>query len=104
MGRLFSSSTICGRGVGFDGVFEAVDLHGAGRHDQVLRVHGVDYVDRRKPLGLQRGQVDVHLDLALLAAVGEGRLRSLNGGQLGADVVLAQVVQLLLVQPLPGQP
>ncbi len=38
-----------------------------------------------------------------LAAVGEGRLRALDGGQLGADVVLAKIVQLLLVEALAGE-
>jgi hypothetical protein len=87
-------------GVGFDRVLEAVDLHGAGGNDQILRGDGVDHIDRRKPLGLQRVQVQIHLNLARLAAVGEGRLRALDGGQRNADGVRSQVVQLLLVQPL----
>ena len=93
-----------GRGVGLDRVLEAVDLHGARGRDQVLRGDGVDHIGGRKPLGLQRVQIEVHLNLALLAAVGKGRLRALDGGQLGADVVLAQIVQLLLVQALAGKP
>ena len=56
MGRLFRSSSSVGRGVGLDRVFEAVDLHGAGGHNQVLRAIGVDHVGRRESLGLQRVQ------------------------------------------------
>ena len=87
-------------GVGFDGVLEAVDLHRPRGHDQVLRGDGVDHIDRREPFGLQSVQVQVHLNLALLAAVRKGRLLSLDSGQLGADIVLTQVVQLLFVEPL----
>ena len=43
------------------------------------------------------------MDLALLAAVGKGRLRAFDGGQLGADGVGGQVVQLLLVEALAGE-
>ena len=56
-----------------------------------------------RPLACKRVQVKVHLNLALLAAVGKGRLRAFDGGQLGADVVLAHVVQLLLVESLAAQ-
>ena len=103
MGRLFSCSTTRGRGVGLDRVLEAVDLHGARGRDQILRVDGVDHVGGRQSLGLQGGEIDVHLDLALLAAVGIGRLRAFDGGQLGADGVRAQVDELLLVQALAGE-
>ena len=90
-------------GVGLDGVFEAVDLHRAGWHDQVLRRDGIDHIGGRESLGLERVQVKVHLNLALLAAIGKRRLRSLDGCQLGADVLLAQVVQLLLVEAFAGK-
>ncbi len=48
-------------------------------------------------------KVQVHLNLALLAAVGKGRLRSLNGCQLGADGIRAQVEDLLLVEAFAGK-
>ena len=79
------------RGIGFDGVFEAVDLHGAGRHDDVLRGDGVDDIDGRKPLGLEGLQIEVDLNLALLAAIGEGEYGALDGGEWHADGVLADV-------------
>ena len=63
--------------VGLDGVFVRPDLGRAGRKDEVLRADGVDDVDGREPLGLQRGEVDVDLDLPLLAAVGERDRRAL---------------------------
>ena len=49
-------------------------------------------------------KVQVHLNLALLAAVGKRCLRTLDGGQLGADGIGAQVEQLLLVETLPSDP
>ena len=43
-----------------------------------------DHIGRRQPFGLQAGNVDAHLNLALLAAIRVGRLRARNGGNLGA--------------------
>ena len=91
------------RGVCLDGVLEAVDLHRAGGHDQVLRGDSVDHISGRQSLGLERVQVNVHLNLALLSAVGEGRLRSLDGCQLGSNRIRAQVEDLLLVESFAGK-
>ena len=56
-----------------------------------------------RPLAWSACRSMIHLNLAHLAAVGEGRLRALDGGQLGADIVGGQVVQLLLVEALAGE-
>ena len=88
-------------GVGLHRVLEAVDLHGAGGRDEVLGGDGVDHVGGRQTLGLERMQIDVHLHLARLAAVGIGRLRALNGRQLDCDIDSCCVRQLLFVHPLP---
>ena len=84
MGRLFSSSTIGGAELVSTAYSKRSIFMVPEGDDQVLRGDGVDHIDRREPLGLERVQIDVHLNLALLAAVGKGRLRSLNGGQLDA--------------------
>ncbi len=57
----------------------------------------IDHVGRRETLGLERMQVQVHLNLALFAAVGEGRLGSFNGGKLSTNGIRTDVEQLLLV-------
>ena len=79
-------------------------LHVAGGQDDVLRAHGVDYVRGRKPMGLQLLGVDIYLHLPLLAAIGERHRRTLHRGQLRANEVRAEVVQLLLGQAGPGEP
>ena len=57
------------------------DLRRAGGQDQVLRADGVDDVAGRQAARLQLGDVDIDHDLALLAAVGIGNGRALDGGQ-----------------------
>ena len=91
------------RGVGLHGVLEPVNLHGSGRSNEVLRIDGIHHIDGGKPFGLESVEVKVDLDLALLAAVGKGRLRSFNGGQLSSNVVRSQIVQPLLIHALPGK-
>ena len=39
-------------GVGLDRVLKAVNLHGARRHDQILRGDSVDHIGGREPPGL----------------------------------------------------
>ena len=64
----------------------------------------VDHVGRRQPLGLQRVRIEVDHDLRLLAAVGLRNRRALDRGQLRAEEVHAEVVELLLGQALARQP
>ena len=91
------------RGIGLDRVLEFTDLHGAGGDDEILRVDGIDYVGGRQALGLQGMRIEVHLDLALLAAVGVWDGCALDGGELGADDVGAHVVELLFGEPLAAR-
>ncbi len=58
---------------------------------QVLRGDGVDHVDGRETLGLQRRNVDVHRNLALFSAVGPGDCRSGHVRQLVADQVGSEI-------------
>ena len=55
------------------------------------------------PLACSACHIEVDLDLALLAAVGKRRLRAFDRGQLGANGVGGQVVQLLLVEALAAK-
>jgi hypothetical protein len=89
-------------GVGLHLVFKAVELDGPRRSNHVLRGNGIHHVDRRKAARLQGVQVQVYLNLALFSAEREGRLRALDGRHLNPDSVGGDVVQLLLVQALPG--
>ena len=86
-----------------DVVFARTDLGGAARQDQVLRVDGVDDVDRCEPLRLQGFRVELHHDLADLPAVGQRHGRALHGGELRADEAVAEVVKRLLRQRLARQ-
>ena len=103
MGRSLSSAIVVRRAVGLDLVFEVADLGGAGGENDVLRGDGVDDVGRGEAFGLERGQVEIHLHLALLAAIGIGNAGALYRDQLGADEVEAEVVQLLFGEALPGE-
>ncbi len=86
-----------------DVVFAVADLLRAGGEDDVLRVERV----RSRPPGEAFAEeflrIDIDHDLARLSAVGQGNLRALHGGELGADEVEAEIVKLLLGQRVAGQ-
>ena len=84
------------RAVHLDLVFQRPDLRRARGQDQILRVDRIDHIDRRKPVGLQAGHVEIDLDLTLLAAVGPRNGQAGHGDQLRAQLVGAEVEQLLL--------
>ena len=95
-----------------DGLRAAVHLHvvlksakfcSARRENQVLRADGVDDVNGRKPLSLERRWIDIHADDALLATVGEGRGSTRHGRQLRADKVVAEIEKLLFAESTAGQ-
>jgi hypothetical protein len=93
-----------GRGaIGGQLVLERSHLDGSGRQDQILHADGVDHVVGGKSSGLQRLEVEIHLHLALLAAVGIGTFSTLDGGQLGADEIQSEVIQLLFGEALAGE-
>ena len=87
--------------VGLDRVLELADLRRARRQDQVLRADRVDDVGSGEAARLQRVEVEVHLDLPLLAAVRVGDGRALDRREPRADAVVAEVEELLLGEPLP---
>ena len=92
-----------GAAVELDLVVLIADLGVARRQDEVLIAQGVGDIGRRKLLGVHRFGVEIHHHLAELAAVGQGHGGALNGGQRGADEVLAQVEQFLFAERLAGQ-
>ena len=61
-----------------------------------MNADGIDHVQRGQALRLQRGGVQVHLHLALLATVRIGHGGPRNRDELGADGVEAIIVELLL--------
>ncbi len=89
--------------VGEDGVVERPDLHVAGRQDQVRVVDGPHDVHRAHLVRLQLRRIDVHHDLAVLAAEGRRHRRARHAGELVADGELPEVAQLRLVEPLALQ-
>ncbi len=84
-------------------IFVLADFGGPGGHDLVLLRQRVRDIGRRQPMRLERGGIEVDLDLAFLAAIGGGDRRALYRGQRRADHVLPQVIDLLLGQPLARQ-
>ncbi len=91
------------RGVDVDVVLVLTDLRRASGQDDVLRRHRVQHIDRRKPLRLQQLRVEIQHDGTLFAAVHVGNDGARNRDQLRPDEVQAEIVQLLLGEPLPGE-
>jgi hypothetical protein len=69
-----------------------------------LRGDGADHVARGQSAGFKRVEIEINLDLALLAAEWKGNLGTFDGGQLDADGLRGKVVQLRFVQAGSGQP
>ena len=80
------------------------DLGRARRQNQVLRRHRVDDIGGRQTIRLQLGGIQVHLDLARLAAVRIGSGRALYRRQLRAQKILRQIEHPLLRKRLTAQP
>ncbi len=89
--------------VELDLVIDVADLGVAGGQNQVLVGQRVGDVDRREPLGEELVGIQIHHHLPEFAAVRQRHGRALNGGQLGANEVLAQVEEFLLAQGLALQ-
>jgi len=68
MGRSFSPSMVVGR-CWWPADTQTFHLDGSGRENEVLGADGIDHVVGGKAPGLQRLQIQVHLHLALLAAI-----------------------------------
>ena len=73
--------------------FVGTDFGSAGGDDQALRIDGVDYVVGREPLRIERFEVDIHHDLAGPSAIGQGKAGALHGSHLGADEVVAVIIE-----------
>jgi LysR substrate binding domain len=74
----------------------------SSRRDHVLSVQGIQHIARRNAFRLHLVLVHVDRDLRALASIRERQHRPRYGHQLGANRVLTQVGQLLLVQALTG--
>jgi hypothetical protein len=85
IGRLFKSSDGLRTAVQGDVVFQRTDFRRSRRQDQVLGADGVDHVAGRQPEGLELGNIDIDLDLPLLASIRIGAGQSLDGRQRGPD-------------------
>ncbi len=77
-------------------VFLRPELHGAGGQRQVLEVDGGADVGRGDALRQQRLRIEIHHDLARLAAVGQGQRDARDRRDLLADSIDAVVVELRL--------
>ena len=84
--------------VQFHIVFELTHLDGTGGDDLVLRRQRILQILGGKIMRLQRRRIEVDLDLALLAAIRRRDRRALHRRKCRADEILAQVVNILLIQ------
>ena len=92
-----------GAAVDGDVVLARADLRRARRQDDVLGQERIADILGGEPPRVERVRVDVDVDDAHLAAVGHRDGCALNGDELGADEVVAQVVELLLGQLIAAQ-
>ena len=90
------------RRVGAHRILGVADLRRAGRQGQVLRIDGIDDVERGQAPREQLLRVDVHHDLAILAAGRRRQRDARNRRQLLPDPVDAVVVELLLAETYPS--
>ena len=86
-----------------DVVFELTDLRGTRGQDEVLRIDGVDHIERCQALRLQRPRIDVDHHRPELAAVGVGHHRALHRRELRAHEAVREVEDLVLAERLARQ-
>ncbi len=91
---------IGGRTIHLDRVFEAPDLLGAYRVNEVLRCERVGDILCGQPSRLKGRRIEIDLDLPNLATEGPRHGGAGNGDDLRAQRIDAEVEQLLLRQPL----
>ena len=103
MGRPPRSSIFKRRVVELDDVFEVADLLGADRRDQILCSERIGNVLPRQSPRLQRLRIEIDLHLALLAAERIGDRGAGHRDQRCAQLVDADVGEVLLGEPLAGQ-
>src|SRR6185369_16118127 len=85
-----------------DGVFLGADFDGAGGKDEALGIDGETDVGGGDALGVEGLWVEVYRDLAGLAAIGQRKTGALHVSHLGADGVVAEIVELLLGEGVAG--
>ena len=73
--------------------FVGADFGDAGGDDQALRIDGVDHVVGGETLRVERFEVEIDHDLAGPAAIGQGETGALHGSHLGADELVAVIVE-----------
>ena len=89
--------------VGPHRVLEISDLRGSGRDGEVLRIDGVDDVERGQAFGLKFQRVDINHDLPIFSA-GRGRQRNaVNWRELLAHPIDAVVVELRAIERVRTQ-
>ena len=103
-GKIVETLDRGGRTVGFHLVVDVPHLHIARRQDDVLGADRIHDIGGGEAVRLQLLRVDVDLHLALLAAIGKGQSRALHRSELRPDKVLAEVIELLLGEPISGEP
>ena len=104
IGRLLNSARTAGLLFTRTGYSVAGELRGARRQNQVLQIQRVRDIDRRKLLGVQLVEIQIHHDLPVLAAERIGNGRALHGAERRADEVVRQIEDFLLLQRLAAQP
>ena len=87
-----------GTTIELDVILDGAHLRGAGWNDQVLVGDRRAHIVGRQAAGVEGVQVEIDLDLPLLAAPGLGHARPLDRAKLLNDEVLAVVENLLLGQ------
>ncbi len=101
--HLVEGIDVGGAGVETDAVFLVAELGSARGQDEVLRGHRQVDIDRRDAARVHLFGVEIDHDLAHASAVGSGERSALDGGELGADEVLAEVVELLFAEAGAGE-
>ena len=91
------------RVVQVDGIFELADLLRAHRGNDVLRRQRIGDILRRQSARLQRGRIEIDLDLALLAAKGPWDRGPRHGHERRPQLVGRDVEQILFCQSLTHQ-
>ena len=89
--------------VHFHGVFELAEFCGAGGKNQVLIGDGVDDVHGRKAVRLESRGIRINRDEALFAAVRKRSCRALDGCELRANKIVAEIEELLLAQRVASE-
>src|ERR1019366_640355 len=92
-----------GAAIDLDLIVDLPDLGCAGGQDDALRAHGVGDIRGRDAFGVKLVGVQIDHDHAELAAVRERNGGALDGRQLGADEIEAEIENILFAESLAFQ-